>query len=248
MSAVPGAVIPLRERWTAAHPRVSEPPYRLFVQAHGQVQVLGWIGLFIVGMAFRLMPRFSGRPLAFPPLAWAVGIALAVALVLRLIAQAAGDGAWQPSTLLVSGALGVVAALAFAAVIGGTLLHRESRAGATGYFFVAGAAAFLAQAAFGLVLLVGATARGEVAWLPRDAAGLLHLQFYGFIMMFVLGVALRAVPTFSGLPRPERSAKVIALLLAFAVAAYVMGAELVREPDATWRSTGSRAHRSLRRA
>jgi len=32
------------------------------VQAHGSLQLLGWAGLFVAGMAQRLVPRLAGRP------------------------------------------------------------------------------------------------------------------------------------------------------------------------------------------
>ena len=198
--------------------------YTPLAQAHGQVQLLGWLGLFIMGMAYRLMPRFSGRPLAFPALVWGSWAALSTALVLRLIAQPAGAGAWQRSALVCSGALGFVAAAAFALVIVATLAHRSSRAGATAYFFVLGALAFFAQAGMGLALLAFAAQRGEDTVRPIEAAALLHLQLYGFVAMFVLGVASRAVPTFSGLPRPEQQAKALALGLAAVVVVYVVAA------------------------
>ena len=198
--------------------------YTPLIQAHGQVQVLGWIGLFIMGMAYRLMPRFSGRPLQFRGLVWASWVALLAALVLRLTAQPAGEGLWQRSALVASGALVVVAAGAFALIVLATLLHRNSRAGATAYFFVLGAIAFLAQAGMSLALLVLMAQRGQETVRPLEAAGLLHLQFYGFIVMFILGVASRAVPTFSGLPRPELQAKALALALAVVVVAFVVAA------------------------
>jgi hypothetical protein len=196
------------------------------VQAHGQVQVLGWIGLFILGMAYRLMPRFSGVPLRFPVAVWVSGLVLAASLLLRLAALPAGDGFWWDTGLLASGALGVVSGAAFALVVGSTLLRRESRAGATGYFFLAGSGAFLAQAVLGFALIVLMVQRGEGVLRPAESAGLLHLQLYGFIAAFVLGVSTRAVPTFSGVPRPERSAKALALALAFAVGVYVVAALL----------------------
>lgn len=206
--------------------------YTPLVQAHGQVQLLGWLGLFIMGMAYRLMPRFSGRPLAFPVLVWASWATLSAALVLRLAAQPAGAGVWQRSALVCSGALGFVAAAAFALVIVATLAHRGSRAGATAYFFVLGAVAFFVQAGMGLALLTLAAQRGEDTVRPMEAAALLHLQLFGFVAMFVLGVASRAVPTFSGLPRPEQQAKALALGLAAVVIAYVVAA--------LWIATGTR--------
>jgi hypothetical protein len=207
-------------------------------QAHGQVQVLGFVGLFIIGMAYRLMPRFAGRPLGFPALAWASWGLLSLALMLRLISQPHGEGLWQRSVLISSGCLSMLAAIAFASVVMKTLLHRESRAEATGYFFVLAAAFFVLQAALNLAVLVLTAQRGDDIIRPLEAAGMLHVQFYGFIAMFIFGVASRAIPTISGLPRPEIQAKALALALAAAVLAYTIAA--------LWISNGGRSDALLR--
>ncbi len=207
-------------------------------QAHGQVQVLGFVGLFIIGMAYRLMPRFSGRPLSFPVLAWASWPMLSIAVALRLIAQPAGEGLWQRTILVSSGCLGMLAALAFAVVVVGTLLHRNSRAEATGYFFVLAAAFFVLQAGLNLALVVLAAQRGSDVIRPVEAAALLHVQFYGFTAMFILGVASRAIPSISGLPRPQIQAKALALVLAAAVLAYAVAA--------LWVGGGARSEGLLR--
>lgn len=195
-----------------------------WVQAHGQVQALGWVGLFILGMAYRLMPRFSGRPLRFPFAVWLSWATLVASLVLRIAFSHAEGGALRDGALLASGALGVGSAAAFALVVVTTLAHPHSRAGATASFFLLGAAALLAQALLSLALLSLMVQRGESALRPAESAAFLHVQFYGFIVMFLLGVALRAVPTFSGLPRPERSAKALALALAVAVGVFAFAA------------------------
>lgn len=212
--------------------------YVPLTQAHGQVQILGFVALFIIGMAYRLMPRFSGRPLAAPALAWASWPALSLAVLLRLIAQPAGDGLWQRTLLVSSGGLGMLAATAFAVVVAGTLLHRKSRAEATGYFFVLAAAFFVLQAGINLALVILAAQRGEDVIRPAEAAGLLHVQFYGFTAMFIFGVAARAIPSISGLPRPQIQAKALALALAAAVLAYTAAA--------LWISSGARSEALLR--
>jgi len=119
-----------------------------------------------------------------------------------------------------------VSAVAFGLIVVGTLAHRSSRAGATGYFFLLGAVAFAAQAGLNLALLIQMVERGGDTVRPLEASALLHLQLYGFVAMFILGVASRAVPTFSGLPRPELQAKALALLLAGAVVVFVVSALL----------------------
>ncbi|MCH8065496.1 MAG: hypothetical protein IIC90_06680 [Chloroflexi bacterium] len=207
-------------------------------QAHGQAQTLGFVGLFIIGMVYRLMPRFSGRPLSLPALAWASWPMLSMAVVLRLIAQPAGEGLWQRTLLVSSGCLGMLAASAFALVVMGTLLHRNSRAGATGYFFVLAAVFFVLQAGINLALVVLTAQRGDDVIRPIEAAGLLHVQLYGFIAMFIFGVASRAIPTISGLPRPEIQAKAMALVLAAAVLTFAIAA--------LWIGSGTRSEALLR--
>jgi hypothetical protein len=115
----------------------------------------------------------------------------------------------------------LVAAVAFALVIITTAAHLGSRAGATAYFSVLGALAFFMQAGVDLALTALAAQRGNAVG-PNEAAALLHLRLYGFVAMFVVGVALRAVPTFSGVPRPELQAKVLAIALVAVVAVYVI--------------------------
>ncbi len=212
--------------------------YLPLTQAHGQVQVLGFVALFIIGMAYRLMPRFSGRPLTPRLLAWASWPMLSLAVVLRLIAQPAGEGLWQRTLLVSSGCLGMLAATAFALVVVGTLMHRQSRAEATGYFFVLAAAFFVLQAGINLALVVLAAQRGEDVIRATEAAGLLHVQFYGFIAMFIFGVASRAIPTISGLPRPQIQAKAVALALAAAVLVYTVAS--------LWIGSGSRSEALVR--
>src|SRR5512139_2507446 len=38
------------------------------IQAHGHLQVMGWLGLFLVGVAFQVVPRFKQVPLRLPML------------------------------------------------------------------------------------------------------------------------------------------------------------------------------------
>lgn len=66
-------------------------------QAHGHLQLYGWAGLFVLGVAFHFLPRLRGAPLAWPrAVPWLLA-ALVAALVLRglsqpLLALAAGVG------------------------------------------------------------------------------------------------------------------------------------------------------------
>ncbi len=188
------------------------------VQAHGQLQLLGFAGLFIMGMALRLTPRFAGRDLAYPRLARAVMPLIAAELVLRSLAEPAGDGALRDAALLFSAALLLAGALAFGAVILRMLARPSSRAQAAGYFFVLGSVAYVCGAVINLLQIVDVVRDGlPVAPSSRQPAQLI-VQHFGFIMMFMGGVATRAVPTFTGRPRADRAGRVVAVALIVGVA------------------------------
>ncbi|HZR40874.1 MAG TPA: hypothetical protein VFB12_12190, partial [Ktedonobacteraceae bacterium] len=44
------------------------PWWEALAQAHGQLQLYGWAGLFVLGVAFHFLPRLRGAPLAVPQL------------------------------------------------------------------------------------------------------------------------------------------------------------------------------------
>lgn len=194
------------------------------VQAHGQLQLLGFAGLFVMGMAFRLMPRFSGVELAYPPLARAAMPLIAASLVFRSLAEPAGDGTPRDAALIVSAVLLVAGALAFAAVVLRMLARPDTRAEATGWFFVLGAVAYVVAAALNFWLVVEMVRDSlPLAPLGRQPA-LLTLQLYGFLLMGLSGVSTRAIPTFTGRPRASALGRLTAVVLAGGALAYSFAA------------------------
>src|SRR6185312_12055593 len=57
------------------------------VQTHGHLQLYGWAGLFVAGVALYFLPRLRGTPLAHPALLpWILGLEVS-SLLLRFISQ-----------------------------------------------------------------------------------------------------------------------------------------------------------------
>ncbi len=195
--------------------------WEALIQAHGQLQLIGFGGLFVMGMAFRLMPRFSGRPLAFRFVVPALIPIIASSLILRSVAQPMGGGAARDVALVASAVLLLAGGAGFAAVIWGTLLHRDSKAGATGYFFMLGALGFCAGAVLNFLQVIEIV-RNDLPLAPvAKQTAQVFVQQYGFLIMFLSGVASRAVPTFTGaVPRPILS-RLAALVLAGGVVLFV---------------------------
>lgn len=213
--------------------------WQALIQAHGQLQLIGFGGLFVMGMAFRLMPRFSGRPLAFRVLVPALTPVIATSLILRSLAEPCSDGAARDAGLITSAVLLLAGGLAFTAIICGTLVHRDSRAEATGYFFVFGAIGFCAGAGINLVQMIEVVRDGLPIAPVSKQTPQVFAQLYGFLVMFVSGVGLRAVPTFTGAPRRARTSRAVALLLVCGVVLFT-GAMLW----ITYRSSSARAARA----
>ncbi len=209
--------------------------WQALVQAHGQLQLIGFGGLFVMGMSLRLMPRFSGRPLAFRTLVPTLIPAIVTSLVLRSIAEPWGSGATRDVALIASAVLLLVGGIAFTAIIWGTLLHRESRAGATGYYFVLGSIGFCAGAMLNLLQVIEIV-RGDLAIAPvSKETAQVFVQQYGFLLMFISGVGGRAVPTFTGAPSRPVASRAAALILGAGVALFA-GAMLwmtYRSPSST---------------
>ncbi|MGH2461781.1 MAG: DUF1858 domain-containing protein, partial [Chloroflexota bacterium] len=176
----------------------------LLVQAHGRLQLFGWAGLFVFGVAYHVVPRFVTTPIAFPRLAratyWLVTIGLALSLTQVV---SAGDVAVFHGIFLL-GLVGLVlAALGYATVLVGTVRASGQAPPLPILFVLAG----------GLWLIVGTlleavVARGSVAGQPIQPAveePALEAILEGFLVVTALGVSLRTLPVFAGLaPTRER--------------------------------------------
>ncbi|MGH2345905.1 MAG: hypothetical protein ACRDG4_11805, partial [Chloroflexota bacterium] len=56
-------------------------------QAHGHVQVFGWIGLMVIGVAIHVLPRLRGAPLGHVAVVRVLFLLLVVGLIGRAVTQ-----------------------------------------------------------------------------------------------------------------------------------------------------------------
>ncbi len=85
------------------------------VQTHGHLQLFGWAGMFVIGVALTFLPRLRGTPLARPAwLPWILGF-LVSSLLLRFMSQPllviTGWFLWD-ILLILSGVLEILALVA----------------------------------------------------------------------------------------------------------------------------------------
>ena len=172
-------------------------------QVHGHLQVVGFAALFVVGMAFKLAPRFGGRRAMSLPGAerWVLWL---------LVAGLLGRSFGQPlaeipalGVLTVAGAVAEAAGAAlFLAIMWSTLSTAARERQPSALLLIGAAVGFVGQAVLGLWWLSDLALDGREILGGRENAVLLHLQFFGVLLPAILGVGMRSFPTFFGRKPP----------------------------------------------
>lgn len=188
------------------------------IQAHGAVQIFGWAGLFTMGLAWHVVPRFRNTAQSFP---WPQRATLALVLagiVMRFTGQTAPPG---PASHLVAiaGAAAILGGVAvFVAYAGHTLTRGESAHGSIEPWLWAGMAWAVAAGVFHLAAVFQIPETGvAVAPISLDSA-FVYAGVFGFLGNFAFGISQRAVVGLLGL-RPT-----FTRLVWFAFAATNLGA------------------------
>lgn len=171
------------------------------VQAHGHLQLVGFAGLFVVGIAYHVLPRFKNTELRLRQLTLPSIALLALGVVLGAASQPWADGSVAGSLFVVSAAVELAGAMLFASVLAATLRGTQ-RKNYDRYLF-AGAVWFVAASLAHLVVVVETVADGVAVISAGRNGPLLEMYLLGFIMMFVLGVSIRVLPHFLRLRPPS---------------------------------------------
>jgi len=187
------------------------------IQVHGHWQLFGWVGLFVVGVAYHILPRLTGVPLpSLRAATWSYGL-LASGIVLRF-AQSIDPGLARNLLLPLSAALeiGGVALFAWtvAKLLGATPRPRPAwqRYCAHGTGWLVAASLLNAAHAFDLL----SSGRYEIA--PWLNVPYLTVFLVGFVTFWIFGVSLRTLPVFMGLRDRPRLAAGLVVPLSAAVA------------------------------
>lgn len=171
------------------------------VQVHGHTQLFGWFGLFVMGMGYRLVPRFTAVKLRYQ---WWVPLTLicaVVGLALRAVGQTFADEGTFAVLFGASGVLEFLSVSFFVAVVLRALLL--GRRDEFGYkpFFAAGVVWLAAAMLLNAYLAFVAAGESEPIVSDERSEVVAFLLLYGFVSMFVLAVSLRTLPVFFGRQR-----------------------------------------------
>ncbi len=162
------------------------------IHIHAHAQLFGWVTLFIMGMAYVILPRFKATPIYSRRLENASFWLMFTGIILWIVVQTFQIGLWP--LFYAAPILETMGAGAFAYNIIRTLNTGRQKDFwdkwiKTGLFWLSG------LSAFGIVM----------SWLSVNGQlndELLHTYYllfiYGFILNFILGVGLRTLPAFLG--------------------------------------------------
>jgi uncharacterized protein involved in response to NO len=177
------------------------------VQAHGHVQLYGWAGLLVIGVALHFLPRLRGAGLARPALVpWLLG-ALAGAMLLRALCQPltalTGAALWRAG-LALSGILecaGVAMVIYLLITTSRQAEPMRNRPALRSVFpYVAMAFASLAVASLANLVNVARAATLPAAAIPNAGDDLnVTLGLLGFLVPMTLAMSARSLPMYAGL-------------------------------------------------
>jgi uncharacterized protein involved in response to NO len=175
-------------------------------QAHGHLQLYGWAGLFVLGVALHFLPRLRGTPLAGARLVpWSLCI-LIVSLVLRAVSQpllATNLGSvWRvglvSSGVLETGAFATVLSLLVLTALRGS--RPTTRPAYWSVFpFLTGAFCSLGIASIINLVNVAQAARGSGLALDTGDTLNVTLGLFGFLVPMALTMSARSLPMYAGL-------------------------------------------------
>ena len=174
------------------------------VQTHGRLQLYGWAGLFVFGVAYHVVPRFVTTPIAFPRLSVATFWLAAAGLVLSLAQMITMGNIRLFHWIFTLGMVGLVlAALSYAIVLWGTVRASEQRPSLPIVFILAGSLWLVVGTILETIEGVSSVPGQPIQ--PAFEEPALEAILEGFLVVTALGISLRTLPVFAGLaPTHER--------------------------------------------
>ncbi|MBI2876350.1 MAG: NnrS family protein [Candidatus Tectomicrobia bacterium] len=180
------------------------------VQAHGHAQFFGWVGLFIMGVAYYVLPKFKDVPfsrLQYRLANLSLGL-MATGVAVRAVSQPLADSALFAGLEVVSAAVEWVSVVLFVGI--SLQIFSRSRSPREFYdpYLLGSLVWFLGMGLMNLILISQAALHLETAIRGPWNSAFLHLTVYGFMANMIFGVSFRVLPNFLVLrQQSERAAR-----------------------------------------
>lgn len=201
------------------------------IQVHGHFQLFGWVALFVIGVAYQILPRLAGAPLPAPRAAAASFVLLVTGTLLR-VAQSFDSDATR-TALLISAALLQLAGCVIFAWIVARLLRRD-RPAAHEWYILIGTGWLVLGACLNLSHAIGLSRRAAHEITPDLNVPYLTVFLAGFATFWILGVSLRVLPAFMALRARPRIASALAIPLTVSIGALALGEGIYLAGGAPW--------------
>lgn len=201
------------------------------VQAHGDLQLFGWIAVFVAVLTFEFIIRFNGRSTPLP-LIWRLTVvgALAAGALLRAVGQmcnAQAGVAWPVGAGLIA-----VGSLVFAGMVFSVRPPTRLREDPQPLWFLAASLWFVVATVGGVAGAFRAT--GGVMALT-ESGFVVELMVRGFILNSIFAVAVRALPGHLGMVSIERRRQILLVLIVNAsLVVWLVGSGAFFLGDAEW--------------
>ena len=175
-------------------------------QVHGHAQIFGWVGLFIMGVAFHAVPRMKMQPLRSVRAVKSCFWLMFLGVLLRVIAQPFARDRVMAAGMLLSGAMEAVAVGMFVWLIGMAVARSEQKRESYEKFIWASMGWFAVLAMWNLWIVTQMALKRSVGIPALQDALWIHVAFFGFIANMIFGFSLRVLPHFLGLREPKTGA------------------------------------------
>ncbi|MBM4055249.1 MAG: DUF1858 domain-containing protein [Planctomycetes bacterium] len=169
--------------------------YYALIQAHGHAQLLGWVGLFIMGFALYIIPRVKNTELKHKSWVNVCFGLIIISIVLRTIVQPIQFSSIR-FLLPVSAIFEIVAVLLFSFILFHTISSSQEKVGIFDKFFKAGLM-WLVISTFVNLGMVFYLYNKSLYEIPKSVfSPYVHLYLFGFVFMFIFAVNIRTVYAF----------------------------------------------------
>ena len=176
-------------------------------QAHGHVQLFGWAGLTVLGVALHFLPRLRGAPLVGAALARPALALLVAGLVLRAVAQplvaaaGGGGGGADRAALVLSGVLELAGGSLVAGMLASTLLRAAPRHKGTALrpvlpLFIGGFAGLWLALAANLMGVLTAAGSGSGLVAANWDGTTVDLALFAFLVPIAAAMSARTFPLY----------------------------------------------------
>lgn len=174
------------------------------VNAHGHAQIMGWVGLFIMGFAYQTFPRIWHVDLPVPRLAMVSCPAMLIGIFCRSTAMMFSESAWAAPGHHIGVLVEMAAVAIFIAVLLAAFIRSRQSVQPYVAFVFAALAFFFIQTIYGgwhMAQLMAAPDREALlAQIATYQAPLRDMQIHGLAMMMIFGMGIRLFPAIFGLP------------------------------------------------